>query len=163
MPIKSDDFEARVFGGYYDFDRDFGDDAKGWKARTELRVRYDKGKVALEIENLSVPAPGGYSAVDRLSLEVRAGEIVALLGENGAGKSTLVKCMMGFYQPTRGEMLIDGGQVAIHNPREASDAKLGMVYQHFTLVPSLTAAENLVVSRPDCPAIVDWKREIAAL
>jgi simple sugar transport system ATP-binding protein len=106
---------------------------------------------------------GPLVALEDVSIRVRPGTLHALLGENGAGKSTLVKCMMGFYQPTRGEMLIDGGEVAIRNPREASDAKLGMVYQHFTLVPSLTAAENLVVSRPDCPAVVDWKREIAAL
>jgi simple sugar transport system ATP-binding protein len=106
---------------------------------------------------------GSLVALEDVSIRVRPGTLHALLGENGAGKSTLVKCMMGFYQPTRGEMLVDGHEAAIRNPREASDAKLGMVYQHFTLVPSLTAAENLVVSRPDCPAIVDWKREIAAL
>ena len=106
---------------------------------------------------------GSLTALEDVSIRVRPGTLHALLGENGAGKSTLVKCMMGFYQPTRGEMLVDGHEAAIRNPREASDAKLGMVYQHFTLVPSLTAAENLVVSRPDCPAIVDWKREIAAL
>ena len=106
---------------------------------------------------------GSLVALEDVSIRVRPGTLHALLGENGAGKSTLVKCMMGFYQPTRGEMLVDGFEAAIRNPREASDAKLGMVYQHFTLVPSLTAAENLVVSRPDCPAIVDWKREIAAL
>ncbi|MCE1235903.1 MAG: ABC transporter ATP-binding protein [Hyphomicrobiales bacterium] len=106
---------------------------------------------------------GSLVALEDVSIRVRPGTLHALLGENGAGKSTLVKCMMGFYQPTRGEMLIDGREAAIHNPREATEAKLGMVYQHFTLVPSLTAAENLVVSRPDCPAVVDWKREIAAL
>ncbi len=106
---------------------------------------------------------GSLVALEDVSIRVRPGTLHALLGENGAGKSTLVKCMMGFYPPTRGQMMIDGQEVAIRNPREASDAKLGMVYQHFTLVPSLTAAENLVVSRPDCPAVVDWKREIAAL
>lgn len=106
---------------------------------------------------------GSLTALEDVSIRIRPGTLHALLGENGAGKSTLVKCMMGFYQPTRGSLLVDGAEVEIRSPRDATQAKLGMVYQHFTLVPSLTAAENLVVARPDCPAIVDWKREIATL
>ncbi|MBL8572276.1 MAG: ABC transporter ATP-binding protein [Hyphomicrobiaceae bacterium] len=106
---------------------------------------------------------GALNALDDVSIKVRPGTLHALLGENGAGKSTLVKCMMGFYQPTRGELLVDGQEAVIRNPRDAMRLKLGMVYQHFTLVPSLTAAENLIVSRPDCPSVIDWKREIAAL
>ena len=106
---------------------------------------------------------GSLVALEDVSIKVRPGTLHALLGENGAGKSTLVKCMMGFYQPTRGSITVEDREVEIRSPRDATLLKLGMVYQHFTLVPSLTAAENLVVSRPDCPAIVDWKREIAAL
>ncbi|MBP0644292.1 ATP-binding cassette domain-containing protein, partial [Mycobacterium tuberculosis] len=71
--------------------------------------------------------------------------------------------MMGFYQPTRGSLIVEGREVSPKNPREAMRLSLGMVYQHFTLVPSLTAAENLVASRPDCPAVIDWRRERAAL
>ena len=64
----------------------------------------------------------------------RPGSFHALLGENGAGKSTLVKCMMGFYHPTSGQMLVDGREAAIASPKDASALGLGMVYQHFTLV-----------------------------
>ena len=106
---------------------------------------------------------GSLVALEDVSITVRPGTVHALLGENGAGKSTLVKCMMGFYQPTRGTLKVDGATVEVKNPRDAMKLKLGMVYQHFTLVPSLTAAENLVVSRPDCPAVIDWKTELAAL
>ncbi|MFN8832117.1 MAG: ABC transporter ATP-binding protein [Labrys sp. (in: a-proteobacteria)] len=106
---------------------------------------------------------GSLVALDDVSISVPAGSFHALLGENGAGKSTLVKCIMGFYQPDRGTLIVDGREQRIGNPREARDARIGMVYQHFTLVPSLTAAENLVISRGDVPAIIDWKTEKRAL
>ncbi|MEJ8472529.1 ABC transporter ATP-binding protein [Roseibium algae] len=102
---------------------------------------------------------GGLTALDDVSLKVKPGSFHALLGENGAGKSTLVKCMMGFYQPTKGSVLVNGSEVSIPNPRAAHAHGIGMVYQHFTLVPSLTAAENLVISRANTPAIIDWKKE----
>ncbi len=70
---------------------------------------------------------------------------------------------MGFYAPTSGSVLVDGREVEITNPKGAQGRGLGMVYQHFTLVPSLTGAENLVISRADAPAILDWKAERAAL
>ena len=66
---------------------------------------------------------------------------------------------MGFYQPTRGTVLVDGTEAEIRNPRDAHAHGIGMVYQHFTLVPSLTAAENLVISRADPPAVIDWRKE----
>ncbi|AZO36611.1 MAG: ATP-binding cassette domain-containing protein [Mesorhizobium sp.] len=106
---------------------------------------------------------GAFTALDDVSIKVPAGSFHALLGENGAGKSTLVKCMMGFYHPTSGDMLVDGRQVAIASPRDASALGLGMVYQHFTLVPSLTGAENLVISREKVPGVIDWRKERAAL
>lgn len=102
---------------------------------------------------------GSLVALEGVSLDVKPGEFHALLGENGAGKSTLVKCIMGFYQPTRGQVLIDGQPTPIRNPRDAKLAGIGMVYQHFTLVPCLTAAENMVISRAEVPAIIDWRRE----
>ncbi len=94
---------------------------------------------------------GSLVALDDVSIAVEPGEFHALLGENGAGKSTLVKCMMGFYQPTRGQLLIDGRETPIRHPQDARAAGIGMVYQHFTLVPCLTAAENMVISRADVP------------
>ena len=108
---------------------------------------------------------GTFTALDNVSIEVPAGQFHVLLGENGAGKSTLVKCIMGFYQPDEGSLIVEGRSVEIRNPREARALGIGMVYQQFTLVPSLTGAENLVISRADTPAVIDWgreKREMAA-
>ena len=102
---------------------------------------------------------GSFTALDNVSIDVPAGQFHVLLGENGAGKSTLVKCIMGFYQPDEGALALDGERATIRNPREARARGIGMVYQQFTLVPSLTGAENLVISRADAPAIIDWRRE----
>jgi ABC-type uncharacterized transport system ATPase subunit len=102
---------------------------------------------------------GDFTALDSVELKVRPGSFHALLGENGAGKSTLVKCIMGYYHPTEGDVLVGGREQAIANPRDAHALGLGMVYQHFTLVPAMTVAENLVLARDDVPAVVDWARE----
>jgi ABC-type uncharacterized transport system ATPase subunit len=106
---------------------------------------------------------GPLVALDDVSIKVEPGEFHALLGENGAGKSTLVKCIMGFYAADKGQVLLDGAEAPIHNPRDARACGIGMVYQHFTLVPSLTGAENLVISRADAPAVIDWKKETQRL
>jgi general nucleoside transport system ATP-binding protein len=106
---------------------------------------------------------GDFLALDNVELKVRPGSFHALLGENGAGKSTLVKCIMGYYQPTEGDVLVGGRQQSISNPKDAHSLGLGMVYQHFTLVPAMTVAENLVLARDDVPAIVDWRRELKEL
>jgi simple sugar transport system ATP-binding protein len=90
---------------------------------------------------------GDFVALDKVELKVRPGSFHALLGENGAGKSTLVKCIMGYYHPTEGEVLVGGREQAIANPKDAHALGLGMVYQHFTLVPAMTVAENLVLAR----------------
>ncbi len=122
------------------------------------------GMRAVGVETLGMSKHfGALKALDDVSIHVRPGTFHALLGENGAGKSTLVKCMMGFYQPTHGQMMVDDHEVSIPNPRAAHAHGIGMVYQHFTLVPSLTAAENLVISRADTPSVIDWRKEIAAL
>jgi simple sugar transport system ATP-binding protein len=102
---------------------------------------------------------GALRALQDVSIHVPAGSFHALLGENGAGKSTLVKCIMGFYIPDKGELKLDGAEVAVRNPKDAQALGVGMVYQHFTLVPALTAAENLVVSRADAPSFIDWRKE----
>lgn len=102
---------------------------------------------------------GSLVALDNVSLHLKPGTFHALLGENGAGKSTLVKCTMGFYHPTAGEMTINGNSVRINNPRNAHKYALGMVYQHFTSVPAMTVAENLVLSRVGNPVLINWKEE----
>ena len=106
---------------------------------------------------------GSFTALENVSLEVTPGSVHALLGENGAGKSTLVKCIMGYYAADAGEVRVDGAPVAIANPKDAHRLGLGMVYQHFTLVPSMTVAENLVMSRLVVPAVIDWRKERTAL
>ena len=102
---------------------------------------------------------GTFTALADVSIDIPAGAFHVLLGENGAGKSTLVKCIMGYYQPDSGSLLVDGKPVTIRTPRDARALGIGMVYQHFTLVPSLTGAENLVINRADTPAVINWKAE----
>src|SRR6202012_4227770 len=106
---------------------------------------------------------GPLVALDDVSIRVKAGTFHALLGENGAGKSTLVKCIMGYYQADDGELIVDHRQQVINNPRAAHALGLGMVYQHFTLVPAMTVAENFVLARDHVPSVVDWTRERKAL
>lgn len=106
---------------------------------------------------------GSLVALDQVSLHLQPGTFHALLGENGAGKSTLVKCVMGFYTPTAGQVLIDGQVRPIHSPRDAHRYGIGMVYQHFTSVPAMTVAENLVLARYDDRPIIRWQQEYEAL
>jgi ABC-type uncharacterized transport system ATPase subunit len=102
---------------------------------------------------------GDFVALDNVELKVKPGTLHALLGENGAGKSTLVKCIMGYYHATEGQIMVGDREQAIANPKNAHALGLGMVYQHFTLVPAMTVAENLVLARDDVPAVVDWAKE----
>ena len=100
--------------------------------------------VVLEARNLVKRFPG-VIANDDVSLQVREGEILALLGENGAGKSTLVKMIYGLYEPDEGEIFIHGESVRLSGPRDAIRRGIGMVHQHFQLVPVFTVAENVVL------------------
>ncbi|MET7244042.1 ABC transporter ATP-binding protein [Methylobacterium sp. EM32] len=119
---------------------------------------------ALSLETVGMTKRfGAFAALDDVSIKIEGGGFHALLGENGAGKSTLVKCVMGFYAPTAGSILVDNREVAIAGPKAAQAHGLGMVYQHFTLVLSLTGAENLVIARADVPRLIDWAGERAAL
>ncbi|HEX9448597.1 MAG TPA: ABC transporter ATP-binding protein [Dongiaceae bacterium] len=98
----------------------------------------------LSVQNLRKTF-GPVVANDRVSLEVTAGELHCLLGENGAGKSTLSACLFGLYQPDAGTILIDGMAQQFRSPAEAIKAGIGMVHQHFVLVPTFTVLENIVV------------------
>ena len=106
---------------------------------------------------------GAFAALSDIGMKVQPGTVHGLLGENGAGKSTLVKCLMGYYRADAGSFLVDGREAAIARPADADALGLGMVYQHFTLVPSMTVAENLVIARGQVPAVINWARERAAL
>jgi ABC-type uncharacterized transport system ATPase subunit len=106
---------------------------------------------------------GDLQALDNVSLQLSSGSFHALLGENGAGKSTLVKCIMGYYQPDDGEVLFGDRQQAITNPHDAMLLGIGMVYQHFTLIPNMSVAENIILSRPRLPAFINWRAEMKNL
>ena len=106
---------------------------------------------------------GSFTALDRVSMTLVPGTVHALLGENGAGKSTLVKCVMGFYQPTAGEVKINRASSSIKSPKDAHSYGIGMVYQHFTSISAMTVAENLVLSRYDNRQIINWRKENAEL
>jgi simple sugar transport system ATP-binding protein len=106
---------------------------------------------------------GAFAALKDVSMKVRPATVHGLLGENGAGKSTLVKCLLGYYRADEGSFLVDGREAEIGRPADADALGLGMVYQHFTLVPSMTVEENLVIARAEVPAIIDWAKERADL
>src|SRR5438105_13746982 len=87
----------------------------------------------------------GVVANDDVSFDVRRGEVHALLGENGAGKSTLMNILYGLYRPDGGEIRLNGKPISFSSAREAIEAGIGMVHQHFMLIPVMTVAENIVV------------------
>lgn len=99
----------------------------------------------LRLENVTKRFPGGIVANDSVDLTLRGGEVVALVGENGAGKSTLMNILYGLYQADEGQITIDGVPQHFDSPSEAIAAGIGMVHQHFMLVPVFTVAENVVL------------------
>lgn len=98
----------------------------------------------LEMRGITKRFPG-VVANDAVDFEVRPGQVHCLLGENGAGKSTLMKIMYGLYQPDEGAVLVNGREVEIASPTHAIDLGIGMIHQHFMLVPTLTVAENVAL------------------
>jgi ABC-type uncharacterized transport system ATPase subunit len=106
---------------------------------------------------------GTAHVLNDVSFALEPGGFHALLGENGAGKSTLVKCIMGYYRADAGQISLGDAPVTIASPRDAQARGIGMVYQHFTLVPNMTVAENLVLARAKLPVVIDWRKEEDAL
>jgi general nucleoside transport system ATP-binding protein len=98
----------------------------------------------LELRGITKRFPG-VLANDQIDLTLEKGEIHALLGENGAGKTTLMNILYGLYQPDQGEILVQGNKVDIHSPSDAIAAGIGMVHQHFMLIPVFTVAENVML------------------
>ncbi len=98
----------------------------------------------LELRGIS-KAFGSFYANKDIDLVVDDAEIHCLLGENGAGKSTLMNVLYGLYQPTEGQILLDGKPVAFNGPGDAMAAGIGMVHQHFMLIPVFTVAENIAL------------------
>jgi ABC-type uncharacterized transport system ATPase subunit len=99
----------------------------------------------LELRRITKRFPG-IVANDAVDFDLRRGEVHALLGENGAGKSTLMNVLYGLYHPDEGEIVINGKPVRIGSPHAAIDAGIGMVHQHFMLIPVMTVAENIVLA-----------------
>ncbi len=105
----------------------------------------EQNDVIVQMKGITKIYPNGIAANQGVDFSVRRGEIHALMGENGAGKSTLMKILFGLEQATEGEIRINGKPVSISSPNAAIAQSIGMVHQHFMLVPSLTVAENIVL------------------
>ena len=120
----------------------------------------------LEARGITKRFPG-VLANDDVDLTVRQGEIVCLLGENGAGKSTLMNVIYGLYQPDAGELVVRGQPVRFTSSADAIAAGIGMVHQHFQLVPVLTVAENVVLGEETRKGpfldLASARRKVAAL
>ena len=102
----------------------------------------------IEMKNIRKAFPG-IIANDSITLQVKKGEIHAILGENGAGKSTLMSILFGLYLADEGEIFVKGKKVKINNPNDANDLGIGMVHQHFKLVHNFTVTENIILGRED--------------
>src|SRR3954469_21857072 len=99
----------------------------------------------LELRGITKRFPG-VVANDQVDFDLRKGEVHALLGENGAGKSTLMNILYGLYSPDEGQVLLNGKPTHIGSPHAAIAAGIGMVHQHFMLIPVMTVAENIVLA-----------------
>ena len=102
----------------------------------------------LELKGITKRFPG-VLANDHIDLTLEQGEIHALLGENGAGKTTLMNILYGLYQPDEGEIMVKGKPIKVHSPSDAIAAGVGMVHQHFMLVPVFTVTENVMLGEED--------------
>lgn len=119
-------------------------------------------KKLIEVKNITKRFPG-VIANDNINLSIEEGEIHAIIGENGAGKSTLMNIIYGLYEPTEGEIFFKGKPTKINSPSDAINLGIGMVHQHFMLVPSFTVAENIVLGTEPRKnkVFMDYKKAVA--
>jgi len=108
--------------------------------------------LSLELRHITKQFPG-VLANDDVNLSVAPGEVIALLGENGAGKTTLMNILYGLYTPTSGEVLVDDAPLELQSPGDAIAAGIGMVHQHFMLVPVFSVAENVILGDEPTKAV----------
>jgi len=131
----------------------------------EVRDAQPHAAIALRLDGITKRFPG-VLANDRVSLEVRQGEIMGLLGENGAGKTTLMNIVYGLHKPDEGQIEVKGEPVEIRSPQHALELGLGMVHQHFMLVPDMTVAENVALAPsllPGLSRLKDVERDVGEL
>ena len=118
----------------------------------------DEQQNVIEMANI-VKDFNGFKANNGINLELKKGEILALLGENGAGKSTLMSILSGLLEPTSGEILVRGKKVNIKNPTVAKNLGIGMVHQHFMLAHSFTVLENIILGHePTNGTLLNFKK-----
>ncbi|MBI2201704.1 MAG: ATP-binding cassette domain-containing protein, partial [Armatimonadetes bacterium] len=116
--------------------------------------------VLIELKGITKRFPG-VVANDYIDLTVLRGEIHAIVGENGAGKSTLMRILYGLYQPDEGSIEVNGSPVVIDSPRKALQLGIGMVHQHFMLIPRFTVAENVILGSEPAGALGRLRRKEA--
>src|SRR5688572_5759415 len=118
-----------------------------------------ESRAILRLEEIEKRFPG-VRALDRISLDLRAGEVHVLLGENGAGKSTLMKILSGEYPPDGGRMVVRGEVVRGHSPQHATRLGIGLVHQELSLIPALSVAENIFLGNLPRGRLgrIDWRR-----
>ncbi len=122
------------------------------------------GEYAIELKQITKRF-GSVTANDRVSLSVRRGEILSILGENGSGKTTLMNMISGIYYPDEGKIFVNGREVSIRSPKDSFHLGIGMIHQHFKLIDVLTAAENIILGLPgkeilDMKTVCDKIREL---
>jgi ABC-type uncharacterized transport system ATPase subunit len=115
----------------------------------------------LELRDITKRFPG-VLANDKINLTLEKGEILGLLGENGAGKTTLMNILYGLYQPDEGQIFVKGNQVKIHSPGDAIASGVGMVHQHFMLVPVFTVTENVMLGTESIRRRMHWLMTLVA-
>src|ERR687887_2231257 len=116
----------------------------------------DDERPVLDLRGITKRFPG-VLANDHVDFDLRQGEVHALLGENGAGKSTLMNVLYGLYHPDEGEILIKGEPVRMASPKDAIERGIGMVHQHFMLIPVMTVTENIVLgAEPHRGPLLDY-------
>lgn len=115
--------------------------------------------IILELKNITKIYDNGIVANKNINFNLKKGEIHAIAGENGAGKSTLMKILFGMQQPTEGEIYYKNEKITIDTPSKAIDLEIGMVHQHFMLVPSFTVAQNMILGiEPSKGSKIDYKK-----
>ena len=117
----------------------------------------DDREVILEMRNITKRFPG-VTANDDISISLKKGEVLALLGENGAGKSSLMNILVGLYRADSGTILVNGEKVSISSPSVASSVGIGMIHQEFMLVDTMTVAENIILGIKDLDLVPDMKK-----